>query len=243
LDKKGKDFMAIETMEKQKTQVDGTSCQATSTAKYDFAGHLEKILETAVKPVTRTVDGLYNIFLGMYTVLKNTTRDPITSSYPTKMPELYSRSRHRLGLNVDPDTGEHLCIACKLCERICPDACISVIAHPDVKAKSSQFYIDHGLCMFCGLCTEVCPTDCIINTVDFEMSTETREDLVYDIRKLTLTQEQSRNYFQMKGYKTKRQKAEEKLMADPSKKAPAEGGICHKAVDAALDAMGVTAAA
>ncbi|MDD9897688.1 MAG: NADH-quinone oxidoreductase subunit I [Candidatus Melainabacteria bacterium] len=204
---------------------------------------LEKIIETATKPVSKTVDGLYNIFLGMYTVFKNTSRDPITSSYPTKMPELYSRSRHRLALNVDPDTGEHLCIACKQCERVCPDTCISVIAHPDVKAKSSQFYIDHGLCMFCGLCTEVCPTDCIINTVDFEMSEENREDLIYDIRKLTLTQEQSRAYFQMKGYKTKREKAIEKANADPSKKPPAEGGISHKAVEAALAALGVEVAA
>jgi NADH-quinone oxidoreductase chain I len=200
---------------------------------------LIKIFETASKPVTKTVDGLYNIFLGMYTVFKHTGRDPITSSYPNKMPELYSRSRHRLALNVDPDTGEHLCIACKQCERVCPDSCISVIPHDSVKAKSSQFYIDHGLCMFCGLCTEVCPTDCIINTVDFEMSEETREDLVYDINRLTLTQDQSRKYFQMKEYKTKRQKEEEKLLADPSKKPPAEGGISHKAVKAALDACGI----
>ena len=155
------------------------------------------------KPITKLADGLYNIFLGMFTVAKHTTRDPITGDYPNKMPELYARSRHRLALNVDPISGEHLCIACKQCERVCPDNCISVIPHDNVKAKSSQFYIDHGLCMFCGLCTEVCPTDCIINTVDFEMSEETREYLVYDIKKLTLSQEQSREYFKMKGYTPK----------------------------------------
>ena len=160
-----------------------------------------------LKSFTKFPLGIYNIFLGMFTVVKHTTRDPITSDYPNKMPELYPRSRHRLALNVDPITGEHLCIACKQCERVCPDACISVIPHTEVKAKSTQFYIDHGLCMFCGLCTEVCPTDCIINTVDFEMSTETREDLIYDIKKLTLTQEQSREYFKMKGYTPKPKKA------------------------------------
>lgn len=159
---------------------------------------LIQVSNTITKPVFKTIDGLYNIFLGMYTVAKHTTRDPITTGYPDKMPELYPRSRHRLALNIDPDTGEHLCIACKQCERVCPDNCITVIPHDTVKAKSSQFYIDHGLCMFCGLCTEVCPTDCIINTVDFEMSEETREDLIYDIKRLTLTQEQSRSYFQMK---------------------------------------------
>jgi NADH-quinone oxidoreductase subunit I len=196
-------------------------------------------LEKITKPIKNTANSLYNIFLGMFTVVKHTTRDPITNQYPEKMPDLYERSRHRLALNIDPDTGEHLCIACKQCERVCPDACISVIPHESVKAKSSQFYIDHGLCMFCGLCTEVCPTDCIINTVDFEMSSETREELVYDIKKLTLTQEQSREYFKMKGYKTKKQKADEKASADPSKKPPAEGGISHKAVAAGLKAIGV----
>ena len=148
---------------------------------------IDKIIETTTGPIRKTVDGLYNIFLGMYTVIKNTGRNPITNQYPERMPDLYARSRHRLALQVDPDTGEHLCIACKQCERVCPDACISVVPHDTVKAKSSQFYIDHGLCMFCGLCTEVCPTDCIINTVDFEMSEERREDLIYDIKKLTLT--------------------------------------------------------
>jgi NADH-quinone oxidoreductase subunit I len=200
---------------------------------------IEKIIESTTKPIKKTVDGLYNIFLGMFTVVKHTTRDPITNQYPEKMPDLYARSRHRLALNVDPDTGEHLCIACKQCERVCPDACISVIPHDSVKAKSSQFYIDHGLCMFCGLCTEVCPTDCIINTVDFEMSEETREDLIYDIRKLTLTQEQSRTYFELKGYQTKSQKAKAAAAADPAKMKPHLGGISHKSVTAALDAVGV----
>ncbi len=163
---------------------------------------IQNAVLTSVKSLTKTVlrslDGLYNISLGMFTVAKHVRRDPITEGYPHQMPELYPSSRHRLALNVNPDTGEHLCIACKQCERVCPDNCITVIPNTDVKAKSSQFYLDHGLCMFCGLCTEVCPTNCIINTVDFEMSSETREDLIYDIKKLTLSPEQSRSYFDMK---------------------------------------------
>ncbi len=189
---------------------------------------INDILEASrslTKPVTQTVDGLFNIAKGMYTVVKHTTRDPITTAYPHVMPELYPRSRHRLALNVDPDTGEHLCIACKQCERVCPDACITVIPHDSIKAKSSEFYIDHGLCMFCGLCTEVCPTDCIINTVDFEISSETREELVYDIRKLTLSQSQSREYFKLKEYQTKAQKEEAKAAAAAAKAAEAPKAI------------------
>jgi NADH-quinone oxidoreductase subunit I len=201
---------------------------------------MTQVLEKITSPITKTIDGIYNIFLGMFTVIKHTTRDPITTAYPNAMPELYPRSRHRLALNVDPETGEHLCIACKQCERVCPDACISVIPHDTVKAKSSQFYIDHGLCMFCGLCTEVCPTDCIINTVDFEMSEETREDLVYDIKRLTLTQEQSRSYFALKGKVSKGQQAKLKASMDPANLKPSDGGISKRAVEAALRAVGIT---
>jgi len=68
---------------------------------------------STLKSFTKFPLGIYNILLGMFTVVKHTTRDPITSDYPNKMPELYPRSRHRLALNVDPITGEHLCIACK----------------------------------------------------------------------------------------------------------------------------------
>lgn len=148
--------------------------------------------------ILKTASGLYNIGRGLFTVLKHSTRDPITSSYPEVIPELYPNTRHRLALNVNPDTGEHLCIACKQCERICPDTCITVIGDPEKKGTIKDFYLDHGLCMFCGLCTEVCPTNCIINTVDFEMSEYTREDLIYNIDKLTLTQDQSRFYFDFK---------------------------------------------
>lgn len=151
-----------------------------------------------VNILKKTIEGIYNITIGMLTVLKHVGRKPITSSYPDVIPELYPMSRHRLALTVNPDTGEHLCIACKQCERICPDTCITVIGDPEKKGTIKDFYLDHGLCMFCGLCTEVCPTNCIINTVDFEMSEYTREDLIYDIDKLTLTQDQSRFYFDFK---------------------------------------------
>lgn len=148
--------------------------------------------------ITKTIDGFYNILKGLITVLKHLGRNPITSAYPDVIPELYPTTRHRLALTVNPDTGEHLCIACKQCERICPDTCITVIPDPGKKGTIKEFYLDHGLCMFCGLCTEVCPTNCIINTVDFEMSEYTREDLIYDIDRLTLTQEQSKFYFDFK---------------------------------------------
>ena len=152
--------------------------------------------------LTELAEGSKNIAKGLSTVGKQITRDPVSTSYPDEMPTLYPQTRHRLALNVHPETGEHLCIACKQCERVCPDQCITVIPETDEKAKVKEFYLDQGLCMYCGLCTEVCPTACIINTVDFETSTDKREELVYDIEKLTLTKEQSKFYFDYKELKS-----------------------------------------
>jgi len=151
--------------------------------------------------VGRAVDSIYQVMRGLRTVAMHTFRPPITKEFPDQMPDLPGEFRGRLALTVNPETGEHLCISCRQCERVCPDKCIEITAHksPDTgKLELIDFRIDHGLCMFCGLCTEVCPTTCIINTNDFELADYSREALVYDLRKLTLTQEESSHYFSKK---------------------------------------------
>jgi len=138
---------------------------------------------------------------GLKTVFKHTFREPITGTYPDVVGDTAPLFRGRLALNVNPDTGEHLCISCRQCERVCPDKCIEIVAHksPETnKLELIDFKIDHGLCMFCGLCTEVCPTNCIINTQDFEMADYTRESLVYDLKRLTLSIDESQFYFDSK---------------------------------------------
>ena len=177
---------------------------------------IEEKIGSKKNTLEKIVSGFGHIATGMATVAIQSTRDPVSTTYPDEMPTLYPTSRHRLALNVNPLTGEHLCIACKQCERVCPDQCITVIPDPTAKGKVQEFYIDQGLCMFCGLCTEVCPTDCIINTVDFEMSDYSREALVYDIKKLTLKRDESEFYFQFKGLDLP------KVKASPAAKAEAK---------------------
>lgn len=145
--------------------------------------------------------GLYQIGRGLKTVGMHTFRQPTTGTYPDVMPHVPVHFRGRLALTVNPETGENLCISCRQCERVCPDKCIDITAHksPETnKLELIDFKIDHGLCMFCGLCTEVCPTSCIINTTDFEMADYTRQSLIYDLKKLTLSQEESAFYFEAK---------------------------------------------
>jgi len=149
----------------------------------------------------RAFESFKRIGEGLKTVLMHSLREPITLVYPDIVTEMKPHFRGRLALTVNPDTGEHLCISCRQCERVCPDKCIDINAHksPETnKLELIDFKIDHGLCMFCGLCTEVCPTQCIINTNDFEMADYSRESLIYDIKRLTLTQEESGYYFDRK---------------------------------------------
>jgi NADH-quinone oxidoreductase subunit I len=177
--------------------------------------------------ISRAFDSLYQVFRGLSTVGGHTFKEPITEQYPDHAPNLPAEFRGRLALSVNPETGEHLCISCRQCERVCPDKCIEIVAHksPETnKLELIDFKIDHGLCMFCGLCTEVCPTTCIINTNDFEMADYSRESLIYDIKKLTLSQEESAYYFDKKEIPIPKPK--------PAKAAPAAAGAAKPAADA-----------
>ena len=169
--------------------------------------------------ISRAFGGLNHVRIGLATVFKHTFREPITKNYPDEMPVLSPHFRGRLALNVNPETGENLCISCKQCERVCPDKCIEITSHksPETnKLELIDFKIDHGLCMFCGLCTEVCPTNCIINTTDFELSEYSRSALIYDLKKLTLSQEESAFYFERKELPLPKPKPAPKAPAAPA---------------------------
>jgi NADH-quinone oxidoreductase subunit I len=98
--------------------------------------------------IGRSLEGLKQVARGLYTVGKHTFRTPITKEYPDQMPKLAAAFRGRLALTVNPKTGEHLCISCMQCERVCPDKCIEITSHksPETgKPELINFKIDHGL--------------------------------------------------------------------------------------------------
>ena len=79
--------------------------------------------------------------------------------------------------------GEKRCIACKLCEAICPAQAITIEAGPrrnDGLRRATRYDIDMVKCIYCGLCQEACPVDAIVEGPNFEYATETREELYYD---------------------------------------------------------------
>ncbi len=79
-------------------------------------------------------------------------------------------------------SGEERCIACKLCEAICPAQAITIEAEPraDGSRRTTRYDIDMTKCIYCGLCQEACPVDAIVEGPNFEFAVETREELFYD---------------------------------------------------------------
>ena len=109
-----------------------------------------------------------------------------TINYPFEKGPLSARFRGEHALRRYPN-GEERCIACKLCEAICPAQAITIEAGPrcaDGTRRTVRYDIDMVKCIYCGFCQEACPVDAIVEGPNFEFATETREELYYDKDKL-----------------------------------------------------------
>ncbi len=105
-----------------------------------------------------------------------------TVNYPFEKGPLSPRFRGEHALRRYPN-GEERCIACKLCEAVCPALAITIEAGPrrnDGTRRTTRYDIDMTKCIFCGYCQEACPVEAIVLGPNFEYATETREELFYD---------------------------------------------------------------
>ena len=109
-----------------------------------------------------------------------------TLNYPHEKGPTSPRFRGEHALRRYPN-GEERCIACKLCEAICPAQAITIEAGPrrnDGTRRTVRYDIDMVKCIYCGFCQEACPVDAIVEGPNFEFATETREELYFSKEKL-----------------------------------------------------------
>jgi NADH-quinone oxidoreductase subunit I len=137
--------------------------------------------------ISRSLRGflLLELVSGFALTLKYMFKPKVTINYPFEKGPLSTRFRGEHALRRYPD-GEERCIACKLCEAICPAQAITIESEPraDGSRRTTRYDLDMNKCIYCGFCQEACPVDAIVEGPNFEYATERRAELIYNKQKL-----------------------------------------------------------
>jgi len=128
---------------------------------------------------------LWELVKGLQLTGKYLFKRKITVQYPEEKTPMSPRFRGLHALRRYPN-GEERCIACKLCEAVCPAVAITIDSEQraDGTRRTTRYDIDLTKCIFCGFCEESCPVDSIVETRFFEYHGEARGDLIMTKQKL-----------------------------------------------------------
>ena len=123
---------------------------------------------------------LLEMFKGLFLTLKHFFMPKVTIQFPEEKTPQSPRFRGLHALRRYPN-GEERCIACKLCEAVCPAMAITIESEKrdDGSRRTTRYDIDLTKCIFCGFCEESCPVDSIVETRVLEYHGEKRGDLLY----------------------------------------------------------------
>ncbi|MDD3517894.1 MAG: NADH-quinone oxidoreductase subunit NuoI [Chromatiales bacterium] len=128
---------------------------------------------------------LWELLLGLRLTGRYLFAGKFTIQYPEEKTPLSPRFRGLHALRRYPN-GEERCIACKLCEAVCPALAITIESEPraDGTRRTTRYDIDLFKCIFCGFCEEACPVDSIVETHIFEYHFENRGEQIMTKEKL-----------------------------------------------------------
>jgi NADH-quinone oxidoreductase subunit I len=132
------------------------------------------------------IKDFFNTFLllelatGLWLTVRRMFTRKVTVQYPEEKTPMSPRFRGLHALRRYPN-GEERCIACKLCEAVCPALAITIESEEraDGTRRTTRYDIDLTKCIFCGFCEESCPVDSIVETRILEYHGEQRGDLIY----------------------------------------------------------------
>lgn len=135
-----------------------------------------------IKKITQVISSLMLVELlkGMALTGRYFFSRKITVQFPEERTPMSPRFRGLHALRRYPN-GEERCIACKLCEAVCPAMAITIESEQreDNTRRTTRYDIDLTKCIFCGMCEESCPVDSIVETRIFDYHGEQRGDLLY----------------------------------------------------------------
>lgn len=135
--------------------------------------------------ITNIFTGFWSVLAGMVVTLKYMFRKPVTEVYPRVKKPMFPRFKGPTSFVVDEKTGDHRCISCELCVKICPSLCITLEKErgEDKKFHLKEYKVDYTLCSLCSLCIEVCPTDALTHAKDYEIPALSQSEMINDFLK------------------------------------------------------------
>jgi NADH-quinone oxidoreductase subunit I len=149
----------------------------------------EKDILRIEEPVLEPAETAYlpAILKGLAMTFTHLFKKKVTIQYPEQKRPLAPNARGIHRLNRD-EQGRVKCVACFMCSTACPAHCIHIVGAespwPDREKYPASFVIDELRCIYCGMCEEACPVDAIELTTSFELSSFTREEMLFDKEKL-----------------------------------------------------------
>ncbi len=130
------------------------------------------------------IGGFIGLLKGMAITMRYAFKKPVTVIYPRERISM-KRFKGPIAFVVDEKNGDHKCIACNACIKVCPSRCMSLEAQKsavDGKRVLTDFKVNYMLCSLCSLCIDVCPTDALKHDdPNYDMVSLTQKELIMDL--------------------------------------------------------------